>query len=111
MSRRWPFGLPIEFEQSTIINNQTKVVYDHNWDDPQYPITVLENRSVLESDTIIGAAFHCYAGQVQAQSLVKQAVPSKRLFFTECCGGAWAPNFGSNLMRPLVSDTAMSRQS
>lgn len=88
-----------EFEQSTIINNQTKViVYDHNWDDPQYPITVLENRSVLESDTIIGAAFHCYAGQVQAQSLVKQAVPSKRLFFTECCGGAWAPNFGSNLV-------------
>lgn len=87
------------FEGSSIIRNRTKVlVYDHNWDDPQYPIDVLSDSRVNRSETIIGSAFHCYAGDVSAQLSVHDAVPNKRIFFTECCGGAWAPNFTSNLI-------------
>jgi glucosylceramidase len=88
-----------EFANSTIINNTTKViVYDHNWDDPSYPIQVMEDDEVLQNPTIVGSAFHCYAGNVAAQGLVHAAVPSKRMFFTECTGGSWAPQFAGNLM-------------
>lgn len=88
-----------EFSASDIINGSTKVlVYDHNWDDTAYPIEVLSDPSVNVSDIIIGSAFHCYAGNVTAQLTVHEALPHKRIFFTECCGGAWAPDFSSNLM-------------
>lgn len=34
--------------------------YDHNWDNPSYPETVLANASA--STYVAGSAFHCYAG-------------------------------------------------
>ena len=33
-----------------------------------------------------GSAFHCYAGNVSAQSAVKTAYPGKEIWFTECSG-------------------------
>jgi glucosylceramidase len=84
--------------QNSTVNNTKVIVYDHNWDDPDYPIEVLSNADVLANDAIIGSAFHCYAGEVAAQGTVHAAVPSKRIFFTECTGGAWAPQFASDLL-------------
>lgn len=71
------------------------VVWDHNWDEPNYPINVLNDSAAKAY--IYGSAFHCYAGAVGSQNQVHDAHPSKAVMFTECSGGAWATNFGDNL--------------
>ncbi|HZI41701.1 MAG TPA: glycoside hydrolase family 30 beta sandwich domain-containing protein, partial [Gemmatimonadaceae bacterium] len=45
-----------------------------------------------------GVAWHCYAGDVGAQSPVHDAHPEKDTYFTECSGGDWATNFADNLV-------------
>ncbi|MDQ2732005.1 MAG: glycosyl hydrolase [Armatimonadota bacterium] len=72
------------------------VVWDHNWDMPEYPIQVYADAGARAF--IDGAAFHGYAGVVSAQLKVHEAFPDKHLYFTESTGGDWATNFGSNLM-------------
>jgi glucosylceramidase len=42
-------------------------------------------------------AWHCYGGEVAAQSLVHERFPDVDAYFTECSGGEWAPNFADNL--------------
>ncbi|MFT3738348.1 MAG: glycoside hydrolase family 30 beta sandwich domain-containing protein [Breznakibacter sp.] len=76
---------------------QTKiVVYDHNWDRPDYPIEILNDPEARKY--VHGSAFHCYGGDVSAMGEVHRAHPDKALYFTECSGGSWAPNWGDNLM-------------
>jgi len=61
---------------------QTKIiVYDHNADRPDYPITVLSDS--LANPFIDGSAFHLYGGQIEALSEVHRAFPDKHLYFTE----------------------------
>ncbi len=61
---------------------QTKIViYDHNADRPDYPITVLSDP--LANPFIDGSAFHLYGGQIEALSKVHQAFPDKHIYFTE----------------------------
>jgi glucosylceramidase len=81
--------------QANSINTKI-VVWDHNWDNPGYPITVLNNPEA--NAYIAGSAFHAYAGDVSAQLQGVSAHPDKDIYFTECSGGDWAPNFGDNLM-------------
>ncbi|MHC4309088.1 MAG: glycoside hydrolase family 30 protein [Planctomycetota bacterium] len=78
-------------------NISTKIViWDHNWDNPGYPITVLNDAGA--NPYIAGTAFHAYGGDVSAQLQVVAAHPDKDIYFTECSGGDWSPNFGDNLM-------------
>lgn len=72
------------------------IVYDHNWDQPQYPITILNSADAAKY--VAGSAFHAYAGNVSAMSTVHNAHPDKGLYFTEISGGAWADDFSGNLM-------------
>lgn len=72
------------------------VIYDHNWDRPQYPIEILNDAEA--KSFIAGSAFHAYAGNVSAMTTVHNAHPDKGLYFTEISGGRWATNFGDNLM-------------
>ena len=66
---------------------QTKIViWDHNWDEAYYPMTVLNDPEA--SRYIAGTAFHGYAGEVSNQSKVKEAYPEKDIYFTESSGGA-----------------------
>jgi glucosylceramidase len=58
--------------------------YDHNWDQPSYPETLLANSTA--ASYMAGTAFHCYAGDVSAQSTVQSAYPGKGIWFTECSG-------------------------
>ncbi|WP_399880458.1 RICIN domain-containing protein [Streptomyces sp. BBFR51] len=58
------------------------LAYDHNWDHPNYPLDVFARTAGI--NRVIGAAFHCYGGQVSAQQQVVDA--GKRVFFTECSG-------------------------
>jgi glucosylceramidase len=69
--------------------------YDHNWDNPEMPWTVLSD-SVARS-YVAGVAWHCYEGDVPAQSQVHDAFPEKDTWFTECSGGEWSPKFGETL--------------
>lgn len=69
--------------------------WDHNWDQWNYPIEVLNDPKARAA--LSGIAFHCYGGNVAAQSQIKDSFPEKDLYFTECSGGFWANNFGDNL--------------
>ncbi|AZS13207.1 glycoside hydrolase family 30 protein [Paenibacillus lutimineralis] len=84
-----------------LVRNQidTKILcYDHNWERPDYPLTVLEQAH----DEVDGVAWHWYGGIPSAQSDVHQAYPTKEVHFTEGSGGEWIPAFEpafSNVMR------------
>ena len=58
--------------------------YEHNWDNPQYPETLLADSAAY--GYLAGSSFHCYGGGVAAQSQVKQAYMAKDIWFTECSG-------------------------
>lgn len=74
----------------------TKILgFDHNWNTPEYPLALLADARA--SQYLAGSAFHCYAGDVSAQSTVRDAFPAKDIYFTECSGGEWATDFGANL--------------
>lgn len=75
----------------------TKIlVYDHNWDRYDYPITVMNDATA--KSYVAGAAFHGYGGDVAAQSLVHEAHPDRDLYFTEKSAGDWAGDFGEQLL-------------
>ena len=71
------------------------ILYDHNWDNPDYPLEILGDP--VAKDFVAGTAFHCYAGEVRSMSEVREAHPDKGIYFTECSGGDWSPDFGTNL--------------
>lgn len=72
------------------------LAYDHNWDNTDYPISVLNDPDARQY--LAGTAFHGYAGDVSAQSTVRDAHPDKAIYFTEITGGGFAPNFEDNLV-------------
>ncbi len=57
------------------------VVWDHNCDNPKYPIAVLDDAGARRF--VAGSAFHLYAGDISAMSDVHRAHPDKKLYFTE----------------------------
>ncbi|WP_204041614.1 RICIN domain-containing protein, partial [Acrocarpospora phusangensis] len=94
-------------EQAAVVKNQLGpklaaagtgskiIVWDHNWDEPGYPISVLNDADAKRY--IAGSGLHCYAGDVSAQNTIHNAHPDKDIWFTECSGGGWATEFGGNL--------------
>jgi glucosylceramidase len=69
--------------------------WDHNWDHPEMPLAVLRDRQARQF--IAGVAWHCYEGDVPAQTPVHDAYPDKDAWQTECSGGQWGPKFGETL--------------
>lgn len=60
----------------------TKIVlWDHNCDDPEYPISILNDPGAAAY--VAGSGFHLYSGPVTAMSTVHDAFPRKDLYFTE----------------------------
>ncbi|TDO24251.1 glycoside hydrolase family 30 protein [Pedobacter duraquae] len=60
----------------------TKIIlYDHNCDAPEYPISILTDPAAAKY--IDGSGFHLYTGQTSAMSKVHDAFPQKNLYFTE----------------------------
>jgi glucosylceramidase len=57
------------------------VVFDHNCDHPEYPITVLNDADAKQY--IDGSAFHLYLGEIEAMSKVRETHPDKAIYFTE----------------------------
>ncbi len=85
--------LGTQFQTNNI--NTLIMAYDHNWDQTGYPLTVIG--SPVSSPFVAGSAFHCYGGNVTAQSNVQSKYPDKGIWFTECSGGRWATSFSGNL--------------
>lgn len=80
--------------------------WDHNWDEAQAPLAVLADAKARPF--VSGVAWHCYAGNVAAQSAVHDAYPDKETYFTECSGGEWKPHWRETLpwyMRNLIIGT------
>jgi glucosylceramidase len=79
---------------------ETKIlIWDHNWDEYDYPITVLNDSDAKAF--VDGVAFHCYGGTVIAQGIVHDTHPDTDIYFTECSGGAWIPNFAEGIKRDM----------
>ena len=66
--------------------NTKIIVWDHNCDNPNYPITVMNDAAAKAF--VHGAAFHLYGGDVSAMTTVHNAHPDKHLYFTEQWTGA-----------------------
>ena len=84
--------------------------WDHNWDEPESPLAVLEDSSARRY--VAGVAWHCYNGDVGAQAPVHDPYPEKEVYFTECSGGQWAPNWADNLawyVRTLIIGSTRGR--
>lgn len=63
-------------------NIATKIViYDHNADRIDYPISILDNPDAKQY--IDGSAFHLYGGSISDLTKVHEAHPDKSLYFTE----------------------------
>jgi glucosylceramidase len=60
----------------------TKIVlYDHNCDKPEYPMSILSDPEAAQY--VDGSGFHLYEGEISAMTRVHDAYPSKNLYFTE----------------------------
>jgi glucosylceramidase len=67
---------------------KTKVMaYDHNWDRPDYPETVLKNPKA--GDLAAGTAWHHYAGDPAVMTEIHDEFPQKDQWVTESSGGIW----------------------
>lgn len=63
-------------------NIKTKIiVYDHNADRPDYPISILDDPAAKKY--IDGSAFHLYGGKIEALTDVHNAHPDKNIYFSE----------------------------
>ncbi len=83
-------------------HSSTKIMdWDHNWDNPQSPLTVLSDP--VAYPYIDGVAWHCYAGDVAVQSVVHDAFPDKDAWLTECSGGLWDAKW-ENALTSLVNN-------
>jgi glucosylceramidase len=71
------------------------LVWDHNWDVPQHALEVLADSQARRY--VAGVAWHCYAGHPQMQAGVRDTHPDKEVWFTECSGGQWKPNWPETL--------------
>ena len=69
--------------------------WDHNWDEPESPLAVLADADARRY--VDAVAWHCYGGDIAAQTLVHDRYPDKDTYFTECSGGEWAPVWADNL--------------
>jgi len=57
------------------------ILYDHNADRPDYPISILDDPEA--NKYIDGSGFHLYGGSIEALTDVHNAHPDKHIYFTE----------------------------
>lgn len=113
-----PSLLMLAEEQATFVKNhlgptfkkegiETKIViYDHNADRPDYPISILNDPEA--NQYIDGSAFHLYGGEIEALTQVHEAHPNKNLYFTEQWVGApgdFPDNFSWHVRELIIGAT------
>jgi glucosylceramidase len=74
----------------TANNISTRIfAYDHNWDTPSYPQTVLGGLTPQQLQQMAGTAWHGYGGAPGAQQLLQNQFPNLGNWETEHSGGLW----------------------
>ena len=68
------------------LTNTRVLVYDHNWDQPSYPETVLSDSTVDASSQVAGTAWHGYGGTPGAMLTLQADYSSKGNWETEHSG-------------------------
>jgi glucosylceramidase len=63
------------------------MVYDHNWDRPDYPEAVLKDPKAYAYSA--GTAWHHYAGDPSVMTKNHEEFPQKDQWVTESSGGSW----------------------
>jgi len=63
------------------------MAYDHNWDHPEYPETVLKMPAA--NAAVAGTAWHHYGGDPAAMGKFHDEFPQKDQWVTESSGGTW----------------------
>jgi glucosylceramidase len=63
------------------------MVYDHNWDRPDYPETVLKDAKA--GGLAAGTAWHHYGGNPSVMTQNHEEFPEKGQWVTESSGGTW----------------------
>jgi glucosylceramidase len=85
----------------------TKIIlYDHNLDEPNYPISLLNDPAVKAF--VDGSAFHLYAGDINTLSAVHHAHPDRNVYFTEqytATGGSFAGDLSWHVKNLVVGAT------
>jgi glucosylceramidase len=82
------------------------IVYDHNADRPDYPLTILNDPEAKKY--VDGSAFHLYAGPIEALSQVHDAHPDRNVYFTEQWVGSktsFTENFPWHVRTLLIGAT------
>jgi len=68
------------------------MAYDHNWNRPDYPETVLKDAKAAALTA--GTAWHHYEGEPSVMSKFHDQFPQKDQWVTESSGGTWQKGFG-----------------
>ena len=68
------------------------LVYDHNWDCPDYPQAVLADPIIAASPLVAGTVLHGYGGGPGAMLALDSAYPLRGNYQTEHSGGTWVTN-------------------
>jgi glucosylceramidase len=63
------------------------MAYDHNWDRPDYPETVLRDEKA--GALAAGTAWHHYGGDPSVMTKIHEEFPKKDEWVTESSGGTW----------------------
>ncbi|MEO8737835.1 MAG: glycoside hydrolase family 30 beta sandwich domain-containing protein [Edaphobacter sp.] len=79
----------------------TKIIlYDHNCDRPDYPISILKDSDAYKY--VDGSGFHLYGGTIDALTKVHDAFPKKNLYFTEQMVVSRPGSEGMDVASPLA---------
>jgi glucosylceramidase len=71
------------------------MAYDHNWDRPDYPETVLKDPKA--GALTAGTAWHHYAGNPTVMARFHEEFPQKDQWVTEAAGGTWQKGIGQTV--------------
>lgn len=71
------------------LTNTTVLVYDHNWDRPDYPTTVFSDTTIRASPQVAGIAWHGYGGTPGVMLSLQSSYPAKGNYETEHSGGTF----------------------
>ena len=72
------------------------MAYDHNWDRPDFPETVLKDARA--EAFVAGTAWHHYEGKPEVMTANHQEFPGKDQWVTESSGGTWQKGVHGNVL-------------
>lgn len=70
--------------------------WDGDWDGAPGVRKVMADKAA--GPYLAGVAWHCHGGSPAEPGALRAELPASEAYITECTGGAWAPDWGDNLL-------------